>query len=106
MSMKDVAMAARRTSRALSWPRIPCDAVAPMVESQSNRQSQEQGGHPRPPAAFGGHPGGPYGCSVAAQPPPLRGTPLSGGAGRSAPIRPGALLREAPTRMSNLIATR
>jgi len=71
MRRKGIVRAARRTSRALSWPRIPCDAVAPLAESQSNRQSQEQGGHPRPPAAEGGHPPRPLrvlGCFATSAP--------------------------------------
>jgi len=105
MRMKGVAMAARRTSRAWSLPLATRSRLRPLLKARATARAKSKGAT-RGPLPLRGHPYGPFGCSVALQPPPLRGTPLGGGAGRSAPIRPVLLGREAPTRMSNLIAAR
>lgn len=74
--------------------------VAPRAESQSNRRSQKQGATRGPLTPSASTPGVPTRCG-SLRSPPRYGQPTPWGAGRSAPIRPVLLGREAPTRWVN-----
>jgi hypothetical protein len=77
MRMKGTARAARRIARASRLPRH-LFAVAPLLKRQVQHQSQQPRGPPAAPCRRWRPPLRPLRCSVAAQPPPLRGSPLRG----------------------------